>query len=97
MAAVYYQIFQAAKRIVDEEMKAQSHLLLTRASSQRLKQQQQQQQQQRQLLPPSIAVDSSATNGHGEGRNQLVNCFFLFILAKMATLKMMKSYSENRF
>lgn len=29
MAAVYYQIFQAAKRIVDEEKKAQSHLLLT--------------------------------------------------------------------
>ena len=76
MAAVYYQIFQAAKRIVDEEMKAQSHLLLTRASSQRLKQQQQQQQQQQRLLPPSIAVDSSATNGHGEGRNQLVTFIF---------------------
>ena len=30
MAAVYYQIFQAAKRIVDEEKKAQSHLLMTR-------------------------------------------------------------------
>ena len=29
MAGVYYQIFQAAKRIVDEEKKAQSHLLLT--------------------------------------------------------------------
>jgi hypothetical protein len=33
MAAVYYQIFQAAKRIVDEEKKAQSHLLMTRTNS----------------------------------------------------------------
>lgn len=33
MAAVYYQIFQAAKRIVDEEKKAQSHLLMTRAAA----------------------------------------------------------------
>ena len=33
MAAVYYQIFQAAKRIVDEEKKAQSHLLMTTTNS----------------------------------------------------------------
>lgn len=33
MVAVYYQIFQAAKRIVDEEKKAQSHLLLSRSTA----------------------------------------------------------------
>lgn len=32
MVAVYYKIFQAAKKIVDEEKKAQSHLLLTRSA-----------------------------------------------------------------
>ena len=29
MVAVYYQIFQVAKQIVDEEKKSQSHLLMT--------------------------------------------------------------------
>lgn len=73
MAAVYYQIFQAAKRIVDEEKKAQSHLLMTRSAAETtvmVLQQQQQQQEQQQLLlqqqrlpPPSLLVQhqNSAT------------------------------------
>ena len=77
MAAVYYQIFQAAKRIVDEEKKAQSHLLLTRANSQRQKQQQQPAaaavQQQQQSIDVSTPPQPPTANGRGS--NQLVRLF----------------------
>ncbi|KAI9553195.1 hypothetical protein GHT06_021089 [Daphnia sinensis] len=57
MAAVYYQIFQAAKRIVDEEKKAQSHLLMTRTNS--CTKQKTGQQQMKSKTSQSMPVQSS--------------------------------------
>ncbi|XP_057381493.1 5-hydroxytryptamine receptor 1-like [Daphnia carinata] len=57
MAAVYYQIFQAAKRIVDEEKKAQSHLLMTRTNS--CSKQKTVEQQMKSKTSQSIPVQSS--------------------------------------
>uniref|UniRef100_A0A0P5JQE9 5-hydroxytryptamine receptor n=1 Tax=Daphnia magna TaxID=35525 RepID=A0A0P5JQE9_9CRUS len=83
MAAVYYQIFQAAKRIVDEEKKAQSHLLMTRTNS--CPKQKTGQQQMKSKTSQSIPVQSSL-QVHPNASN----------LCQSAALIVMRRHSERR-